>query len=274
MRMENVFKDYAAFYDVLYQDKDYYSESLFVSEIIRKFNNDANSNIEILDLACGTGRHARELKKMGYLVNGSDISEEMIYVARQECEREKIDIRFYNESFQSSNNIKNKYDVILSMFASIDYLTTYNDLSIALTNIHSLLKDDGIFIFDFWNGNAVVDYYSPLKIKRMKKNDIDIIRISETAIDKISQIASVKFNFIMLKNSMIITEFDELHLVRYFFLQEMVDILAANGFKTCFRCPFLKNDEEITPLEWNITCVAKKEIHESNIGVYSCRGGV
>ena len=90
-----------------------------------------------------------ELSKLGYQVDGSDVSEEMIRIAKEESNKNKFDITLYNESFQTAGRLRNKYDVVLSMFSAICYITSYNDLSIAFRNISSLLNDEGIFIFDF-----------------------------------------------------------------------------------------------------------------------------
>lgn len=48
----------------------------------------------ILDMGCGTGRHAVELAKRGYRVTGVDISEGMLEVARKKAETEDVSVRW------------------------------------------------------------------------------------------------------------------------------------------------------------------------------------
>lgn len=48
----------------------------------------------ILDMGCGTGRHAVELAKRGYRVTGVDISEGMLEVARKKAETEGASVRW------------------------------------------------------------------------------------------------------------------------------------------------------------------------------------
>lgn len=258
MNTKEIFSQYATYYDILYQDKDYGREALFISKLIKKLLPENKENIRVLDIACGTGRHTMELSHLGYKVEGSDLSEEMIKIAVKESKKSNLDIAYYNESFQTIGRIGKRYDVILSMFSAINYLTTYNDFSAALKNIYSLLNDDGIFIFDFWNGNAVIDHFSPVRVKRMAKNAKEILRISETAINQISQLATVRFNFMLLENGRISKEFEEKHLIRYFFLQEMIDLLQANNLEVVFRCPFMNVSEDVSYSDWNVTYVAKK----------------
>ncbi len=257
---KEMFSQYAEYYDILYQDKNYADEATFISQLIKKLLPNTNADIRVLDIACGTGRHVMELAQLGYKVDGSDISKEMINVAIRECKKKKLNIKFYNESFQTCGKIEGKYDVILSIFSAINYLINYENLSLAFKNISSLLDTNGFFIFDFWNGNAVIQNYSPIRVKRMTGNGKEIIRISKTTIDSIAQTAVINFHFILIENGIILKEFDEKHLVRYFFLQEMVDLLKANNFEIILRCPFMRPDNDITASDWNVTYVVRKAL--------------
>ncbi len=255
--MTNPFREYAQYYDLLYQDKDYSGEARFVARLLGRCLGKPVEQTEILDLACGTGRHSQELAGMGYRVEGSDLSADMVAVASDRAESLGLSIRFYNESFQSCNRIDRRYDAVIAMFSAIDYLTDYSDIKRSLRNIRGLLREGGVFVFDFWNGNAVLKSCSPTRVRRVQKGDQAVIRISNTSLDTISQIATIKFNFMLLKAGSIIREFSEVHPIRYFFPQEMMDLLAANGFEVVHRCPFLREDSEIEPGEWNLTYVAR-----------------
>ena len=50
-----VFADYAPWYDLLYQDKDYAAETAFVEARLRDHGAAPG---KLLDLGCGTGLHA------------------------------------------------------------------------------------------------------------------------------------------------------------------------------------------------------------------------
>jgi len=251
------FSEYAAVYDLIYQDKDYPGEAQFVARLLDRCLGKPTEQAEVLDVACGTGRHAQELARLGYRVEGSDLSADMVAVARERTKSLGLSIDFHNESFQSCDRIGRKYDVVIAMFSAIGYLTDYSDLERSLKNIHGLLRDGGVFVFDFWNGNAVVKDYSPTRVRRAEKGDQAVIRTSNTSLDTTSQITTINFDFILLKAGNIVREFSEVHPIRYFFPQEMMDLLAANGFEVVHRCPFLREDSEIEPDEWNLTYVAR-----------------
>ena len=65
------FEQYAPWYDLLYQDKDYVSETSFVDEQLRRHGAGTGT---LLDLGCGTGVHAVEFARKGWTVTGIDLS--------------------------------------------------------------------------------------------------------------------------------------------------------------------------------------------------------
>ena len=74
--MEN-FHDYAYYYNMFYQDKDYNGEVRIVNGLIEKYGN-PDFGKRILNIGCGTGRHDLELNKLGYQIHGIDLSDDMI----------------------------------------------------------------------------------------------------------------------------------------------------------------------------------------------------
>tara|TARA_S200000501_G_scaffold25034_1_gene21621 strand:- start:1273 stop:2049 length:777 start_codon:yes stop_codon:yes gene_type:complete len=250
------FSKYAPFYDLLYEDKDYKAEAQFIVDLIKDFKGD--KKLTLLDAGCGTGIHAIELSKFGYKLEGSDISNEMIEIAREKVKKTNFPVKFHNESFQTLNNIKGSFDVILCMFSSINYLTNLEDLDIFFRNVFSLLKKDGIFIFDFWNGEAVEKEFSKVRTKSAGNKSMKIERKSETSIDTKTQEVFLKFYFDLFEEDSLIDSFVENHHLRYFFIQEMKSILSKNNLNLLFSCPFMERESKIYGDTWNISFVAKK----------------
>ena len=48
----------------------------------------------ILDLACGSGRHSLELRRRGFEVVGTDISEELIEIGRRDAAAAGLEVEF------------------------------------------------------------------------------------------------------------------------------------------------------------------------------------
>lgn len=257
--MSSQFNQYAEFYDLLYREKNYVGESEYIAKIIRKLLPERKAPTRVLDLACGTGKHVFQLESMGFTMEGSDISANMIAVAKESASKNGSQAVFYNHSFQESHQIPKKYDVVISMFSAMDYLTKFDDLIRTLENISNLLTDDGIFIFDYWNGNAVTRDYDPVKAIRRSDANGELLRISETALDIVQQIATVKFTCMYFVDGKRVHDFTEYHPMRYYFFQEMANILTSRGWEIIYTSPFMKFDAPLDPYEWNISIGLKKK---------------
>lgn len=92
-----VFKDYASYYDLLYQDKDYELETNYIINLIQEYGDwilnpvfaqgyDGHRQVQddnkILELGSGTGKHAILLAQKGYKLFGLDYSQEMVDIAK------------------------------------------------------------------------------------------------------------------------------------------------------------------------------------------------
>jgi SAM-dependent methyltransferase len=252
------FDAYAAFYDLLYKDKDYRGEADYINLLVERFQKGKKSDISLLDLACGTAKHLIELASKGYgSLAGSDISGPMIDIARKRAEELKLPLTFFNHSFQQADKIDAKFDVVISMFSAVNYLTNYEDQSRMLKNVHGLLKNDGLFVFDYWNGCAVTKHYSPVKALRKKSDDAEILRISETSINAIEQSATVKFICNYFKGNQRFAEFEETHHLHYYYFSEMRNLLASHNFEILYTSPFMALDKNVSEDDWNISIIAK-----------------
>lgn len=255
--MPDIFADYSEFYDLLYEDKPYREEARFVAGLLERYAPAGEPVRTILDLACGTGRHCFELEGMGYAVEGSDLSAAMIERARAAAAERGSAAVFHNVPFQEAARIGRRFDAVISMFSAIDYLTTHRDLMVSLENVHRLLRPCGLFAFDYWNGNAVVKDYSPVRELRKQRGNLEIVRTSRTQLDRVQQIAEVNFRFECLADGVVQHEFAERHLVRYFFFREIETYLELCGFDLVHRSGFLA--DTFSPDDWNIAVVARKK---------------
>ena len=251
---------YSTYYDLLYRDKDYAAEAAFVVQLIERHAPLAAppASRSLLDLACGTGRHAAEFARRGFRVAGSDPSSGMLRCAAENCARAGVQVDLYPHSFQTADRIGRRFTVVTAMFSALNYLTTYGDLARTLRAVDRLIEPGGIFIFDFWNGNAVLDGYSPVRVKEIADGTRRLLRTSETTLDPLRQTAQVHYHVVLSEGATILADFVEDHHVRYYFPQEMVDVLEVHGFDVVQRCPFMQADAPLTPLDWNVSYVARK----------------
>jgi len=127
----------AKFYDsVIGRSKD---EIKFVQDKIYKYHKFAKS---VLEIGCGTGSNLFILSKK-YDVTGIDISKGMLKIATKKIPKGKFhlhDIRNFD--------LKEKFDVILCLYDTINHLTLFNDWKKVFKRVSEHLNDNGLFIFD------------------------------------------------------------------------------------------------------------------------------
>jgi SAM-dependent methyltransferase len=251
------FGDYASVYDLIYREKDYAAEARFVADLIVRFGARAPGVARIVDLACGTGRHAVELARLGFSVEGSDISEAMLRIARKRAMDARAAIAFHRRSFQTCGLLGKRFDVALAMFGSLGYLTNDVELALALANVSRLLVPRGIFVFDVWNGAAVERDFAPQRVKRAAANGFAVERVSTTAIDASRQIATIRFEFVLRADDGTASSFEELHSVRFHHPDALAEILRLAGFVVLHRCPFRVPERDVGPDDWNMTFVVR-----------------
>ena len=86
---ETLFENYAEGYDKEPFTQGTKGECDFIE---RELNFD--KSLKIIDVGCGTGRHAIELSKRGYSVTGIDLSEAQLRRAREKAEKENLKVEF------------------------------------------------------------------------------------------------------------------------------------------------------------------------------------
>ena len=227
----SVFGEYAKFYDALYKDKDYMSEAKVVDSLLRKYGSDVK---EVLVLGCGTGRHDRCLKQLGYQIHGIDMSEDMIKEAKTastDIEYEVCDIRDYKTD--------KKYDAVVSLFHVMSYQTTNDDIKKSMQTARSALKIGGILLFDVWYGPGVLTDRPYKRVKEVEWSDHRIIRTATPTMHPNENIVDVRYDFQISGISNSETEdLTEVHHMRYFFKPEMNEYMLQTGFKMldCIDC--------------------------------------
>lgn len=85
---ETLFENYGEKYDNESFAQGTIGECNFIEKEINH-----NKSLKIIDIGCGTGRHAIELSKRGYSMTGIDLSESLLEKAREKTKR--IASRFF-----------------------------------------------------------------------------------------------------------------------------------------------------------------------------------
>jgi SAM-dependent methyltransferase len=246
--MEGNFKDYSKYYDLLYEDKDYKGEAVYVDHLIKKYAPESKS---VLEIGMGTGMHAELLKQFAFDVAGIEISPEMAAIAQMKgldcCVADCADF-----------DLGRRFDACISLFHVISYVTENTQLVNTFKNVHKHLNSNGIFLFDCWYTPAVYQLRPETRIKRLENDFSRVIRVAEPVMHINKNSVDVKYEIRVedkLTNQH--SAFFENHTLRHFSIPE-IDVLAKHtGFE-------LLNSEEWltgnlpTQNSWGVVFLLKK----------------
>jgi 2-polyprenyl-3-methyl-5-hydroxy-6-metoxy-1,4-benzoquinol methylase len=132
--MNMVFDAYAAYYDLLYQDKNYHKEAKYISRLLEE---NGISNGKILELGSGTGKHAEEFAKMGFCVHGIDLSPEMVQEANHRNNNNLEGKLFFEVGDVRNFEAGKKFDAVISLFHVISYQLKNEDILAMFNTRHS-----------------------------------------------------------------------------------------------------------------------------------------
>jgi len=156
---ESLFENYAHKYDKESYVQGTVGECDFIE---REINRD--KSLKILDIGCGTGRHAIELTERGYKVTGIDLSANQITRAREKAREAGLTIDFL---IQDARNLpfNNVFDLAIMLCEGGFSLMETDEMNFAiLKEAAKALKSKGKFIFTTLNGlfplfHSVNDFY-------------------------------------------------------------------------------------------------------------------
>lgn len=136
------YKVLARFYNNLIEDEGYKSYVNYVLGLVKKH---AKTNAGI-DTACGSGVVTRALKKHGFAVTGVDISEEMLFEAREISIKERLNIEYLKQDIRSLKSF-NKVGFITCINDGLNYIPSADVLK-TFKSFSKCLVKGGLLVFD------------------------------------------------------------------------------------------------------------------------------
>jgi SAM-dependent methyltransferase len=250
--------DYADAYDIVYGDKDYAAECDLIERLFQRYGEGPITSV--LDLGCGTGNHSLLLDERGYEVVGVDRSASMLAHARRKAARSdhNHDRReaFYQGDIRTVE-LRRLFDAVLIMFAVLGYQLENADVLSTLKAARRHLRLGGLLMFDVWYGPAVLHQRPSQRVKVIPTPAGPVLRVASGELDISRHLCTVKNDVWRFESGGLVSRTDEVHVVRYFFPQELKLFLQCSGFEPVRLGAFPEFDRDPDETVWNVLGVAQ-----------------
>lgn len=240
---------FAEYYDLMTEHKDYQKECDFIEEVLSKFLKNPPS--KVLDVGCGTGTHALELANRGYNVFAFDVAKPMIEIAIKKDTKNEVQFSHGDITDYRGKN----FDAVICMFDTVNYLHSFFDFVNFLKDVRSSMSTKGIFIFDSWNGLAVMKIRPSSKLRVFDTERGKIYRYVEPELDIMEQKTILKYHCLVVKEKQVVGEFNSIHNIKFYTPDQIKNALNPSGFTILKRCASINLEKEISEEDWIVTYV-------------------
>ena len=215
-----MFSASADLYDLIYASfKDYPAEARHVAEIIRREQPAARS---ILDVACGTGEHARLLtEEHGFEVDGLDLDPAFVRIAAAKLPKGHV-----YKGDMTEFSLEGRYDALICLFSAIGYVRTLENVIKAFRLFRAHLAPGGVVLVEPWFPPGVLEP-GRISVKTAERDGVSIARMSQLRVE--DRLSRLRFEYLIGREGTI-EHAVEIHDLGLFTPEEMLASFVAAGF--------------------------------------------
>jgi 2-polyprenyl-3-methyl-5-hydroxy-6-metoxy-1,4-benzoquinol methylase len=143
------------YYHLLYNNRNYEEARVFMEDLCAHLRLGPHS--KIWDLACGKGRHAISLNRMGFDVVATDLAVNSI---KEASIHSNPTLEFFVHDMREPFKVS-FFEAVFNLFTSIGYFEDVQDNYLVFENVALSLKPQGVFVIDFLNATKTVAAVKP-----------------------------------------------------------------------------------------------------------------
>lgn len=214
-----MFTQSADLYDLIYFSfKDYPAETRSLVDLIRRLHPTAKT---VLDVACGTGEHARLLsEQFNYSVDAVDLDPRFVEIARG-----KLPAALIERADMVDFDLGRRYDAVLCLFSSIGYVRTLANLRSALASFRRHVAAGGIVIVEPWLTPDVIEN-GRVDAETAKTDKMAVCRAGRVEVE--DRLSRIHFEYLMARPDGF-ERASEVHELGLFTVPQMLDSFREAG---------------------------------------------
>jgi len=148
-RYVNIFDDLSRDWEAIVNARNTQKEADFIRKVISRGG-------FVLDLCCGTGRHSIALCERGWNVIGTDLSRNLLAIAKLRIERAGVKMPLVRADMRFLPFRDSVFKAVINMFTSFGYLPSESEDAVSLLEVNRTLRGRGKFLLDLANRDHIV----------------------------------------------------------------------------------------------------------------------
>ena len=176
------------FADELYMDLYAHrdgSEARQAVDLFERIAGNAEPDRQVLDLACGSGRHTFELARRGHRVAAADLSPTLLAAARRKTRRHAEHVALVRSDMRRLPFRDGSFGAVLQLFTAFGYFRSDKENAAVIGQVRGTLASGGWYMLDFLNSAQLRAQLVPESDQRI--GDIRVMqerRISDDRVEK------------------------------------------------------------------------------------------
>lgn len=218
-----MFSETAAYYDLIYASfKDYARETTDLVKALRREHPACRS---VLDVACGTGEHARRLAEHGFVVDGIDLDPAFVGIARAKHPQGR-----FVAADMCDVHLDHRYDAVICLFSSIGYARTLDRVESAFRCFREHLAPGGVIFVEPWFPPGFLEHGRVMS-HDAAADGVHVTRVSRTEVD--GRLSRLYFDYEITEHGTT-RRASEVHELGLFTVEEMADAFTRAGLDATF----------------------------------------